>query len=90
MFNQLSGINAILYYLNDIFAYAGFKQSFFRLAAVAIGGTNLVFTMLAMSVIDHIGRKTLLLIGSIGTAACLGGVSAIFITKSHQNLLVCS
>jgi len=88
MFNQLSGINAILYYLNDIFAYAGFNKVSSDLQAVAIGGTNLIFTMLAMSVIDRIGRKTLLLIGSIGTAACLGGVAAIFITQSHQNLLV--
>lgn len=88
MFNQLSGINAILYYLNDIFAYAGFNKVSSDLQAVAIGGTNLVFTMLAMSVIDRIGRKTLLLIGSVGTAACLGGVAAIFITQSHQNLLV--
>jgi SP family arabinose:H+ symporter-like MFS transporter len=88
MFNQLSGINAILYYLNDIFAYAGFNKVSSDLQAVAIGGTNLVFTMLAMSVIDRIGRKTLLLIGSVGTAACLGGVAAIFITQSHQNLMV--
>ena len=88
MFNQLSGINAILYYLNDIFAYAGFNKVSSDLQAVAIGGTNLVFTTLAMSVIDRIGRKTLLLIGSIGTAACLGGVAAVFITKSHQGLLV--
>src|ERR1700726_1596364 len=88
MFNQLSGINAILYYLNDIFAYAGFNKVSSDLQAVAIGGTNLLFTMLAMSVIDRIGRKTLLLIGSLGTAACLGGVAAIFFTRSHQNLLV--
>jgi sugar porter (SP) family MFS transporter len=88
MFNQLSGINAILYYLNDIFAYAGFNKVSSDLQAVAIGATNLIFTMLAMSVIDRIGRKTLLLIGSIGTAACLGGVAAIFLTRSHQNLLV--
>jgi len=88
IFNQLSGINAILYYLNDIFAYAGFNKVSSDLQAVAIGATNLVFTMLAMVVIDRIGRKTLLLIGSIGTAACLAGVAAIFITHSHQNLLV--
>src|SRR6266478_1529616 len=88
MFNQLSGINAILYYLNDIFAFAGFNKVSSDLQAVAIGATNLVFTMLAMSVIDRIGRKTLLLIGSLGTAACLGGVAAIFFTQSHQNLLV--
>jgi hypothetical protein len=71
MFNQLSGINAILYYLNDIFAYAGFNKVSSDIQAVVIGGTNLLFTMLAMSVIDGIGRKTLLLIGSVGTAACL-------------------
>ena len=88
MFNQLSGINAILYYLNDIFAYAGFNKVSSDLQAVAIGGTNLLFTMLAMSVIERIGRKTLLLIGSVGTALCLGGVAAIFFTHSHQNLLV--
>jgi SP family arabinose:H+ symporter-like MFS transporter len=88
VFNQLSGINAILYYLNDIFAYAGFNKVSSDLQAVAIGGTNLFFTMVAMSVIDRIGRKTLLLIGSVGTAACLAGVAAIFFTNSHQNLLV--
>src|SRR5260221_10495071 len=68
MFNQLSGINAILYYLNDIFAFAGFNKVSSDLQAGAIGATNLVFTMLAMSVIDRIGRRTLLLIGSVGTA----------------------
>ena len=88
MFNQLSGINAILYYLNDIFAYAGFDKVSSDLKAVAIGGTNLLFTMLAMSVIDRLGRKKLLLIGSVGTAACLGGVATIFLTGRHQNLLV--
>lgn len=88
MFNQLSGINAILYYLNDIFGYAGFNKVSSDLQAVAIGATNLIFTMVAMSVIDRIGRKTLLLIGSVGTAACLAGVAAIFLTHSHQNLLV--
>jgi len=88
LFNQLSGINAILYYLNDIFAYAGFSKVSSDIQTVVIGGTNLLFTMLAMSVIDRIGRKTLLLIGSVGTAACLGGVAAIFLTHSHQNLLV--
>jgi SP family arabinose:H+ symporter-like MFS transporter len=88
MFNQLSGINAILYYLNDIFAYAGFNKVSSDLQAVVIGATNLIFTMIAMSVIDRIGRKTLLLVGSVGTAACLAGVAAIFLSRSHQNLLV--
>src|SRR5450755_2828928 len=88
LFNQLSGINAILYYLNDIFAFAGFSKVSGDLQAVAIGGTNLLFTMIAMSVIDRIGRKTLLLVGSVGTAACLAGVAAIFLTHRNQNLLV--
>jgi SP family arabinose:H+ symporter-like MFS transporter len=88
MFNQLSGINAILYYLNDIFAHAGFSRVSGNLQAVAIGATNLAFTMIAMSVIDKLGRKTLLLVGSVGTAMCLAGVSAIFFTHSHESLLV--
>jgi len=87
-FNQLSGINAILYYLNDIFAFAGFSKVSGDLQAVAVGGTNLLFTMIAMSVIDRFGRKKLLLIGAVGTAACLAGVAAIFATNRHQELLV--
>jgi sugar porter (SP) family MFS transporter len=87
-FNQLSGINAILYYLNDIFARAGFGKVSGNLQAVAIGATNLLFTMLAMSVIDKVGRKTLLLIGSVGTAACLAGVSTIFSMHRHEDMLV--
>jgi SP family arabinose:H+ symporter-like MFS transporter len=88
MFNQLSGINAILYYLNDIFAHAGFSKVSGNLQAVAIGATNLIFTMIAMSVIDKIGRKTLLLVGSVGTVLCLAGVSVVFFTGRHENLLV--
>jgi sugar porter (SP) family MFS transporter len=87
-FNQLSGINAILYYLNDIFASAGFSKVSGDLQAVAVGFTNLIFTMVAMSVIDKVGRKKLLLIGAVGTAACLGGVAAIFSMNQHQDLLV--
>ena len=88
MFNQLSGINAILYYLNDIFAKAGFSKVSGDLQAVAIGATNLLFTMIAMTVIDRIGRKTLLLVGSVGTAACLAGVAAVFFAGRHEDLLV--
>lgn len=88
MFNQLSGINAILYYLNDIFAKAGFSKVSGDLQAVAIGATNLLFTMIAMSIIDRVGRKKLLLIGAVGTSASLAGVAAIFISGRHENLLV--
>ncbi len=88
MFNQLSGINAILYYLNDIFAKAGFNKVSADLQSVAIGATNLLFTVFAMSVIDKLGRKKLLLIGAAGTAVALGGVAAIFLSGTHQELLV--
>jgi hypothetical protein len=88
MFNQLSGINAILYYLNDIFARAGFDKVSGDLQAVAVGATNLLFTVIGMSIIDHVGRKKLLLVGSIGTALCLAGVAAVFISGAHENLLV--
>jgi sugar porter (SP) family MFS transporter len=88
MFNQLAGINAILYYLNDIFAHAGYGKLSSSLQAVAIGATNLVFTMIGMSVIDKIGRKILLLIGALGAAACLGGVAFLFATSRHQQFLL--
>ena len=88
MFNQLSGINAILYYLNDIFAKAGFSKVSGDLQAVAIGATNLLFTMIAMLVIDKLGRRTLLLVGAVGTAICLAGVAFIFSTAQHEDWLV--
>jgi sugar porter (SP) family MFS transporter len=88
MFNQLSGINAILYYLNDIFSYAGFSRVSSDLQAVIVGLTNLVFTMIAMSVIDKFGRKKLLLVGSVGTAICLAGVAAVFFTNQRHDLLI--
>jgi len=88
MFNQLSGINAILYYLPDIFAKAGFSKVSADLQSVAIGATNLIFTMIAMTQIDRIGRKTLLLIGAVGTAVALAGVAVIFFAGTHQELLV--
>jgi len=88
IFNQFSGINAILYYLNDIFARAGFSKVSSDLQAVAIGATNLLFTMLAMSIIDRVGRRSLLLIGALGTAFCLAGAAAIFWTGQHEGLLV--
>jgi MFS transporter, SP family, arabinose:H+ symporter len=88
MFNQLSGINAILYYLNDIFAAAGYSKISGDLQAVAIGAMNLAATLLGMSLIDKLGRKTLLIVGSVGTALCLAGVAKIFYSHSHQNYLL--
>jgi sugar porter (SP) family MFS transporter len=70
-FNQLSGINALIYYTADIFAMAGAGRTSALWQSVTIGVTNLLFTVLAMGVIDRVGRKRLLLIGSLGLAACL-------------------
>jgi sugar porter (SP) family MFS transporter len=88
LFCQLSGINAILYYLNDIFAAAGFTKLSGDLQATAIGATNLLFTFLAMFVIDRVGRKFLLLVGSVGMAGTLIGVSVLFYTKQHPAWLL--
>lgn len=88
LFNQLEGINAILYYLNDIFQAAGFSQISGDQQAIAIGFTNLIFTMVGMSMIDKLGRKTLLLVGAAGTASCLATVAWLFATGSHPGALV--
>jgi sugar porter (SP) family MFS transporter len=87
-FNQLAGINAILYYLNDIFGMAGFSKMSGDLQAVAVGAMNLLATFLAMTVIDRLGRKTLLLIGGAGMVLCLSGVAMVFYTQRHQGMLV--
>ena len=88
MFNQLSGINAILYYLNDIFSFAGFSKLSGDVQAVVVGLTNLIFTVIAMAIIDKVGRRKLLLIGAVGMALCLAGVAAIFYQDRHRELLV--
>lgn len=88
LFNQLAGINAILYYSNYIFASAGFSQVSSSLQTVLIGFMNLLATLLGMALIDKLGRKTLLLVGSVGMALCLGGVAAVFFTHSHTGWLV--
>jgi sugar porter (SP) family MFS transporter len=87
-FNQLAGINAILYYLNNIFAAAGFNQISSDQQAIAIGATNFLFTIVGMSLIDKLGRKTLLLIGAAGCASCLAGVAWVFATHSHPGALL--
>jgi MFS transporter, SP family, arabinose:H+ symporter len=88
MFNQFSGINAILYYLNDIFEQAGFSRVSSEMQAVLIGFTNLLFTSLAMSMIDRLGRRKLLLTGAVGTGVCLAGVAAVFATGQAAWMLV--
>jgi sugar porter (SP) family MFS transporter len=88
LFNQLAGINAILYYSNYIFASAGFSQLSSSLQTVLVGLMNLFATLLGMSLIDKLGRKTLLLIGSVGMTFCLAGVAAVFFTHTHAETLV--
>ncbi|MBB4099154.1 sugar porter family MFS transporter [Sphingomonas kyeonggiensis] len=88
LFNQLSGINAILYYLGDIFAAAGFSAVSADLQAVAIGVANLFATLLGLAVIDRVGRKLLLLIGAIGTAVALSAVATIYTLGQGQIFLL--
>jgi sugar porter (SP) family MFS transporter len=78
MFNQLAGINAIIYYAPRIFEMAGFDKSNSFLQPILLGAANLVFTLLAMSVIDRFGRKRLLIIGSFGMILFLGLTAMAF------------
>jgi len=87
-FNQLAGINAILYYINNIFAAAGFSQISSDQQSIAIGATNFCCTFLGMALIDKLGRKALLLIGAAGDAMCLAGVAWLFATHSHPRALL--
>lgn len=87
-FNQLTGINACLYYLNDIFAAAGASKYSAGMQSVVIGCTNLIFTIIAMSVIDKLGRKKLLLAGTAGVCICLAAIGWIFVTGTHQGWLI--
>jgi MFS transporter, SP family, arabinose:H+ symporter len=88
MFNQLSGINALLYYSNSIFASAGFSSNSAALQTVGVGLVNLLATFLGMSLIDKLGRKTLMLIGSVGMVIALSGVAWVFSSNAHQSMLV--
>jgi sugar porter (SP) family MFS transporter len=78
MFNQLSGINAVTYYAPAIFKMAGAKGDTALLQAVAVGGTNLIFTMLALAIIDHFGRRRLMLVGSMGYILSLASTTWAF------------
>ncbi|MDA9348147.1 sugar porter family MFS transporter [Polaribacter sp.] len=77
-FNQFSGINAFLYYAPRIFEEAGLGESTALLSSVGIGVTNLIFTLLGVFLIDRLGRKTLMYIGSIGYIISLSLVSLAF------------
>jgi sugar porter (SP) family MFS transporter len=88
MFNQFTGINIVMYYATDIFRTAGFSTESAIGQTVLIGLTNLVFTLIAMQLIDKIGRKILLLIGSVGMAIFLGVFAFFFLTGTMNFVLV--
>jgi len=77
-FNQFSGINAFLYYAPRIFEEAGLGSNTALLSSIGIGIINLVFTLLGVTLIDKLGRKVLMYIGSVGYIISLGLVSASF------------
>lgn len=83
-FNQLSGINAILYYAPTVFEITGSSKSASLFSSVIIGFTNLVVTVLAMLVIDHFGRRKLLFVGSLGYILSLGIIAGIFFSYGTQ------
>lgn len=87
-FNQLSGINFILYYAPEILERAGLaaKESLFN--SIAIGGTNLIFTFVGLYLIDRIGRKTLLAIGSLGYILSLAMVAWCFYAHTGAGMLM--
>src|SRR5215213_6229338 len=87
-FNQWSGINFILYYAPEILERAGLaaKESLFN--SIAIGGTNLIFTFVGLYLIDRLGRKTLLLIGSLGYILSLALVAWAFYSHAGPGFLM--
>ena len=88
-FNQLSGINAILYFAPRIFELTGLGQDAALLQSVGIGITNLIFTFVGLWLIDKLGRRTLLTIGSFGYIASLGLCSWAFFTEHYRIVPVC-
>lgn len=78
MFNQLSGINAVMYFAPRIFEMAGTGEETALLQTVAVGGTNLMFTLFAMSIIDKVGRKKLMIAGSLGYILSLATAAVTF------------
>ena len=88
MFNQFTGINIVMYYATDIFRTAGFSTDSAILQTVIIGCTNLIFTLIAMRIIDKVGRKRMLLTGSVGMTFFLALFAVAFISGMKSILLV--
>ena len=88
MFNQFSGINAILYYAPRIFELSGLTNADSLLQSILIGVTNGIFTILGIFLIDRVGRKKLLIVGSIGMSVCLGLVAKTFYTQDFSGYVL--
>ena len=88
-FNQLSGINAVLYFAPRIFEMTGLGEKAALLQSIGIGVTNLLFTFLGLYLIDRLGRRTLLYIGSIGYITSLGLCSWAFFSENYAIVPVC-
>lgn len=88
-FNQLSGINAVLYFAPRIFELTGLGKEAALLQSVGIGVTNLIFTFVGLALIDRLGRRTLLYIGSFGYIVSLGLTAWAFFTHHHGIVPIC-
>ena len=88
MFNQLAGINAIIYYAPRIFEMTGLGQNAALLQSISIGGTNLLFTFIALFLIDRFGRRTLLMIGSVGMVVFLSLIARAFFLNAFDGYSV--
>jgi MFS transporter, SP family, arabinose:H+ symporter len=88
-FNQLSGINAVLYFAPRIFEMTGLAAQAALLQSVGIGVTNLIFTFVGLWLIDRLGRRTLLYIGSVGYITSLGLVAWAFFTGHYAIVPIC-
>jgi sugar porter (SP) family MFS transporter len=84
-FNQLSGINAILYYAPSIFTMAGFGKGSALLSSMGVGGVMFIFTIAALLVMDSMGRKKIMIIGSIGYIISLGAIAWTFLSNDADN-----
>jgi sugar porter (SP) family MFS transporter len=88
MFNQFAGINAIIYYAPRIFEQTGLAADTALLQSIAIGGTNLIFTLIAITIIDRFGRRNLLMVGSVGMVFFLGMIARAFYLQEFDSYSV--
>jgi sugar porter (SP) family MFS transporter len=84
MFNQFSGINAILYYAPRIFEMSGLSNADSMFQSILVGITNGIFTILGMILIDRVGRRKLLIVGSIGMSICLALIARTFYAQNFS------